>query len=81
MSKVLKTNEAIKAVYEDKFDLFLKNIGVYETVVSGNVKCKFCKQPISLGNIAFVFPESGAVKFICDNPECICMMNNYFNEK
>ena len=32
MSKVLKPNDAIKAVYEDKFQLFLQNIGVYENV-------------------------------------------------
>ena len=79
MSKVLKPNDAIKAVYEDKFQLFLQNIGVYENVVSGTEKCKFCSQPITTDNIASVFPESGNIKF--DNSECICKMNNYFNEK
>lgn len=81
MSKVLKPNNAIKAVYEDKFQLFLQNIGVYENVVAGTEKCKFCSQPITLDNIASVFPESGTVKFVCDTPECIHKMNNYFNEK
>ena len=79
MSKVLKPNDAIKAVYEDKFQLFLQNIGVYENVVAGTEK--FCSQPITLDNIASVFPESGTVKFVCDTPECIHKMNNYFNEK
>ena len=81
MSKLLKPNDAIKAVYEDKFQLFLQNIGVYENVISGTEKCKFCSQPITLDNIASVFPESGTIKFVCDNSECICKMNNYFNEK
>lgn len=81
MSKLLKPNDAIKAVYEDKFQLFLQNIGVYENVISGTEKCKFCSQPITLDNIVSVFPESGTIKFVCDNPECICKMNNYFNEK
>ena len=81
MSKVLKPNDAIKAVYEDKFQLFLQNIGVYENVVSGTEKCKFCSQPITIDNIASVFPESVTIKFVCDNSECICKMNNYFNEK
>lgn len=81
MNKVLKSNDAIKAVYEDKFQLFLQNIGVYETVVSGTEKCKFCSQPITIDNISSVFPESGTIKFVCDNIECICKMNNYFNEK
>ncbi len=81
MSKLLKSNDAIKAVYEDKFQLFLKNIGVYENVISGTEKCKFCSQQITLDNIISVFPESGTIKFVCDNPECICKMNSYFNEK
>ena len=81
MSKLLKSNDAIKAVYEDKFQLFLKNIGVYENVISGTEKCKFCSQLITLDNIVSVFPESGTIKFVCDNPVCICKMNNYFNEK
>lgn len=81
MSKVLKPDDAIKAVYEDKFQLFLQNIGVYDRVVSGTEKCKFCGQPVTMDNIASVFPESGTIKFVCDNPECICKMNNYFNEK
>lgn len=81
MSKLLKSNDAIKAVYEDKFQLFLKNIGVYENVISGTEKCKFCSRQITLDNIISVFPESGTIKFVCDNPECICKMNSYFNEK
>lgn len=81
MSKLLKSNDAIKAVYEDKFQLFLQNIGVYENVISGTEKCKFCSQLITLDNIVSVFPESGTIKFVCDNPVCICKMNNYFNEK
>ncbi len=81
MSKVLKPNDAIKAVYEDKFLSFLQNIGVYENVISGTEKCKFCSQAITLDNIAAVFPESGTIKFVCNNPGCTCKMNNYFNEK
>lgn len=81
MRKVLKPNDAIKAIYEDKFQLFLRNIGVYENVMSGTEKCKFCNQTITLDNIASIFPESGTIKFVCDNPECIRKMNNYFNEK
>ena len=81
MSKLLKSNDAIKAVYEDKFQLFLQNIGVYENVISGTEKCKVCSKPITLDNIVSVFPESGTIKFVCDNPVCICKMNNYFNEK
>lgn len=81
MGRVLKANNAIKAVYEDDFQSFLKSIGVYDKVVSGSEKCKYCSQQITIDNIASVFPESGTIKFVCDEPSCICKMNNYFNEK
>lgn len=74
------TND-IKAVYEDRFQQFLEQIGVYDRVVSGVEKCKFCGRAISMENIASVFPESGSIKFVCDDPGCIIKMNNYFNEK
>lgn len=81
MGKPHKTENAIKAVYEDRFLLFLKNIGVYDQIISGTEKCKFCGQTITLENISSVFPEGGTIKFVCDTPDCICSMNNHFNEK
>ena len=81
MGKQNKKENAIKAVYEDKFLLFLKNIGVYDKIVSSSEKCKFCGQTIKLESISSVFPEGGTIKFVCDAPECICAMNNHFNAK
>lgn len=76
-----QSTNAIKAVYDDHLQSFLEKIGVYEKVVSGLEKCKFCGRPISLENLASVFPESGSIKYVCDDPECIVKMNNYFNDK
>jgi len=81
MGKVLKNESAVKAIFEDKFHLFLKNIGIYDDIQNGTIKCKFCGDTITFDNIASVFPESGSVKVVCDKPECICEMNNYLNEK
>ena len=76
-----QSTNAIKAVYEDLYQQFLEQIGVYDRDVSRVEKCKFCGRKISMENIASVFPESGSIKFVCDDPGCIIKMNNYFNEK
>lgn len=77
----LKPDNTVKAVYEDKFESFLKNIGVYEKIISGTERCKFCNNVISMDNIASVFPESDVVKFVCDNPKCLYKMNSYLSDK
>ena len=81
MSKILKSDNAVKAVYEDDFQQFLKQIGILDEVTKGSIKCKFCGEPVSLDNIVSVFPEGGTIKVVCDKPQCITAMNNYFNEK
>jgi hypothetical protein len=73
--------EIIKAVHDDKLEQFLKSINVYDSVINNKAKCKFCSELISMENLYTIFPESGAIKFACDKPACIAMMNSYLNEK
>ncbi len=76
-----KDKEIVKAIHDDKLDDFLKSIKVYDDVINGKIKCKFCDGKITLDNLYTVFPESGAIKFACDKASCIAKMNNYLNEK
>lgn len=81
MSNQGKQNNGVKAVYEDQYLVFLQNIGIYDKITKGEIKCKFCGKPVTLENLASVFPESNTIKVVCDTPKCIADMNNYFNEK
>jgi len=76
-----KDKEIIKAVHDNNLIEFLKSIKVYDSIIKGEKKCKFCKNQISIENLYTVFPESGSIKFVCDKPECIAKMNSYLNEK
>ena len=69
--------ETLQAVHDIKLEQFLRNINRYDEVVSGRCKCKFCSKPISLDNISCIFPESGSVKFVCDDMSCIAKMSQY----
>lgn len=73
--------EVIKAIHDDQLNAFLQNIGVYDSVISGNCKCKFCGEVVTLKNLYTVFPESGQVKFSCDSVKCMVKLSQYLSEK
>lgn len=75
-----KDKEIVKAIHDDKLETFLKSIKVYEDLIAGKIKCKFCGDPVTIDNLYTVFPESGAIKFACDKAACIAKMNIYLNE-
>lgn len=69
--------ETLQAVHDIKFEQFLRNINRYDDVVAGKCKCKFCGKVVTLENIACIFPESGTVKFVCDELNCLAKMSQY----
>ena len=69
--------ETLQAVHDIKFEQFLRNINQYENVVAGKCKCKFCGKVVTFDNIAYVFPESGSVKFVCDEMSCLAKMSQH----
>lgn len=79
--KEKKDTRSVKAVHDFKFESFLEHIGVYEQVMKGEKKCKFCMEPVSLKSITSVFAESGDVKFVCDKPACIASFSEFLANK
>lgn len=61
----------VKAVHERDLDNLLTKISKKDDFDAGNIKCKFCKTVINNDNLYSLFSESGAIQFICDNPQCI----------
>jgi len=79
--KEKRAKETVNAVYEDKFEGFLRKIGVYEDVMKCVKKCKFCGETVKYEHISSVFAESGDIKFVCDKPECIAKFSEYLADK
>ena len=65
----------VKGLFDNDLDIFLKNIKEYNDIMQGRRKCKICNTIITLANISCVFPESGSIKYICDNPGCMTEYN------
>lgn len=79
--KERQARETVKAVHDDRFEGFLRRLGVYDDVINGWKKCKFCSEVVNYEDISSVFAESGDIKFVCGKPECIAKFSEYLTEK
>ena len=60
----------MKAVYDDDLQAYLTALGIQTS--SGRLGiCKFCSQPVTLDNLAAIFPLSGSLKLACDHAPCL----------
>ena len=55
-----------KMIYEDDLVPFLKNLGVYDDLVAGILKCKVTDETITLENLAAIVPENDTLYFLTD---------------
>ena len=71
---------SLQAIEDKKFIDFLKNLELYDDVLAGKKKCKFCKSVLTLESITYIFPEAGSIKMVCDKPDCINKLLDHINE-
>lgn len=71
----------VNAIHEKDLEGVIRNIGLWQKLEGGELKCKFCKTTITLENLYSIIPESGMFNTICDRPECIAQLNMYLSEK
>jgi hypothetical protein len=76
----MNPQSAISAVHDDDLVHFLDGLGVLDDVRDGKAKCKFCRQPVDLDNLAAVFPDSGDIKFVCDRRGCLADLAEHRSE-
>lgn len=72
--------ESVQAIGDDKFEAFLGSLGILQDVEVGKIKCKFCKDVLSVETISYVLPDSGSIKCVCDKPECTSSLLDYINQ-
>ena len=73
--------EPLYAASSARFDQLLREIGLARSLATNRLVCKFCRTVITeASEIAAVFPESGAVKAVCDDPACMRQLAAYIAE-
>lgn len=66
-----RPTETLNAVHDDDLMGVLEELGVAKDFTHGKLRCAFCGDTITWHNLHSLFPDSGAVKFSCDKPECV----------
>ncbi len=63
--------ENVSAILDDELEKFLDTLGVLNRFRRGKLKCKFCSKQITFENLHSIFPESGDIKTICNQSQCV----------
>lgn len=65
------SKKVVDAVYDDDLLELLENLGLKNKFLNGKLTCAFCNSIITWDNLHSIFPDSGAIKQCCTNPECV----------
>lgn len=72
--------EKVHAVHDEDLEKILEGLGVLNKFKHGELKCKFCNNTITFNNLHSLFPQSGAIKFVCDDSECVRELSRLLRE-
>lgn len=73
--------ETLKAVHDDDLEEVLRSLGLLHDFRADKLKCKFCKGVITWDSLHSLFPDSGAIKVVCNNVECVKALLGYLEER
>jgi len=59
------------AVDDSGLEAVLGEYGLVRKMRRSELKCKYCGEPVARSRIYALFRESGAIKVVCSNPQCI----------
>lgn len=62
---------SLKAVHDDNLIAYLARFDIRPDLGGKLGKCKFCDGPVTVENLAALFPQSGSLKLVCDNATCL----------
>ena len=72
--------EEVRVVHDNDLDTFLESLGILKQFKQRELKCKFCKKPVTFENLHSVFPQSGTIKTVCDDVDCIRGLSGLLRE-
>ena len=73
--------DTLKVVHDSELLALLEKLRIKQDIEDQKIKCKFCKEIITLDNLHSLFSESKEIKIVCDSSECIKQLMSYYSEK
>lgn len=65
-----KESQKISAVYDKDIERVLRDLGLFENVMAGRIKCVFCGEIITLSNLEFIFSKNKQIVISCNKDSC-----------
>lgn len=63
--------DPVRAIYDDDLDSILDRLGLAGHLRGGQLKCKVCKEVVTRDTLQALFPDSGAIRVLCNKPSCM----------
>jgi len=73
-----RTRESVKAIYDDQLTAYLRSLGLNPDGELG--LCKFDRTPVTVDNLAALFPLSGSLKLVCSHRECLAGLQDLISQ-
>ena len=73
------SKKEILAVHKQKLEELLTKLGLWESLVGGELKCCICGVCLSMENIGFIIPSGEEILLCCSNAECIFKIKEFHN--
>lgn len=61
----------LSAVHDDDLAQVLEELGLLKSIEAGTSACRFCGEAVSLETIYGLFRDSGQIRVVCVEPECV----------
>lgn len=60
----------VNAVHDEDLERVLRDLGIFDDLVSGRLRCRNCDCVVGLSNLGAVLAEDGAVRVACMEKAC-----------
>ena len=71
---VQASREDVPAVDAGGLERLLHQTRMHRKFDRGEMKCKFCRRPVSEATVYALIRESGAIKAVCSQPGCVAQL-------
>ena len=68
----------MKAVHDDQLIGYLRSLGLNPEGALG--RCKFCRNDVTIDELAALFPQGGDLKIVCHRRECLAGLQELIRE-
>lgn len=65
---------SLRAIHDDDLDMLLERLGLTHDLRAGKLTCKICSEPVTRETLQGIFPDSGALRVVCNKPSCVTLL-------